>query len=234
MTTPPDPEQGQPNPGPYSPAPGSYGTGYGGVRYPYPGDQGPTPPGGPSPSTGYPYNPHNPYGGYGGHGADQYPAGLDHTTPPAAPRPAALVAGLVLMILAALPFLLFGALFLLLPFDASTIPPELLDNPQVAAAGVTPEALVSLLRTAGGILLALSLLYIGFAVLAFTGRSWARILVTVMTTGFSVMLLLGMASGGAADVASAVLILLPIVLSVGGLTLFFLGSSNRYFATRSG
>lgn len=226
MTTPPDPEQGQPNPGPYSPAPGSYGTGYGGVRYPYPGDQGSTPP-----ATGYPYNPYNPYGGSG---TDQYPAGLDQTTPPAAPRPAALVAGLVLMILAALPFLFFGALFLLLPFDASTIPPELLDNPQVAAAGVTPEALVSLLRTAGGILLALSLLYIGFAVLAFTGRSWARILVTVMTTGFSVMLLLGLASGGAADVASAVLILLPIVLSVGGLTLFFLGSSNRYFATRSG
>lgn len=226
MTTPPDPEQGQPNPGPYSPAPGSYGTGYGGVRYPYPGDQGPT-----SPATGYPYNPYNPYGGSG---TDQYPAGLDQTTPPPAPRPAALVAGLVLMILAALPFLFFGALFLLLPFDASTIPPELLDNPQVAAAGVTPEALVSLLRTAGAILLALSLLYIGFAVLAFTGRSWARILVTVMTTGFSVMLLLGLASGGAADVASAVLILLPIVLSVGGLTLFFLGSSNRYFATRSG
>lgn len=227
MTTPPDPEKGQPNPGPYGPPPGSYGTGYGGAQYPYPGDQGPTPPGGPSPSTGYPYNPYNPYG------ENRYPAGLDDKTPPPPVRPGAMVVGLVLMILAALPFLAFGALFLVVPFDADTIPPELLNNPQLADAGITPELLVSALRTAGGILLVLSLIYVVFAVIAFTGRNWARILVAVMTAGFSLVLLLGLAGGGATDVISVVIILLPVLLSVGGVTLFFLAPSNRYFATRS-
>lgn len=227
MTTPPDPQQGQPNPGPYGPPPGSYGTGYGGVQYPYPGEEAQQPYGQQPQAGAYPYNP------YSSPGGDRYPAGLDDKTPPPPARPGAMVVGLVLMILAALPFVAFGALFLAVPFDADTIPPELLNNPQLADAGITPELFVSALRTAGGILLVLSLIYVVFAVIAFTGRNWARILVAVMTAGFSLVLLLGLAGGGATDVISVVIILLPVLLSVGGVTLFFLAPSNRYFATRS-
>ena len=249
VTTPPDPQQGQPPPG-QQPAP--YGTGYGGVQYPHPdgaGQQPAAPYGtgyggaqypnaGPNPEQGrpsygqpaygqqpppggYPYQPYSPYGG---------PAGMGEKVVPAE-RPGIMVLGLVLKILAALPFLAFGVLFLLAPLDDTTIPPELLDNPQLAAAGVTVETLVSFVRVAGGIFVVLALLYIVFAVLAFTGRNWARILVTVMTVGFTAFLLLGLAGGvSAADLPSLLILLALIVLPVAGVVILFLPASNAYFS----
>ena len=38
-----------------------------------------------------------------------------------------------------------------------------------------------------------------FAVLAFRGRNWARVLVTVMTVGFALLLLSGLVAGTAGD-----------------------------------
>jgi hypothetical protein len=219
----------------------AYGTGYGGVQYPYPEGQAPAgqsypgqgQPGQPYPGQqgqqGYPYNPYGqtPYGQspYGG-----YPAGLDDRGSAPARRPGILVLGLVLQILAALPFLVFGAIVLAVPLDAATIPPEVLDNPDLAAAGVTVETLLSLVRVFGGIFVGLSLIYIVFAVVAFTGRNWARILVTVMTVGFSLFLLFAAFTGGAADPASAGILLLPVLLAVLGVVILFLPASNAWFS----
>jgi hypothetical protein len=250
VTTPPDPQQGQPAPGQ---PPASYGTGYGGAKYPNPA--GSTPPGpgagpgqpsygtgyggvqypntGPAPDQaqqpygqqpygGYPYNPYSPYGS---------PAGLGSKDVPPAERPAIMVVGLVLTILAALPFLAFGVLFLLAPLDSATLPAEVLDNPQLVEAGVTIETIVGIVRAAGGIFVVLALLYIVFSVLAFTGRNWARILVTVMTVGFTAFLLLGLTGGvAAADPASLVILVALIVLPVAGVVILFLPQSNAYFS----
>jgi hypothetical protein len=248
VSTPPDPQQGQPYPSqgqPYpqqgQPYPGQqpqgtppppYGTGYGGTQYPYPGDQGLAP--GQQPQ-GYPYNPYgqspygqSPYGQspYGG----GYPAGLDDKATARADRPGIMVLGLVLMILAALPFLAFGVLFLVVPLDSTTIPPEVFNNPQLAEAGVTAETLISILRVFGGVFVVLALLYIVFAVLAFLGRNWSRILVTVMTVGFSLFLLLGAVSGGAADATSIAILLAPVVLALAGVAIMFTPPARQYFA----
>ena len=243
VSTPPDPQQGQPYPQqgqPYPPQgqpypgqqpqgtpPPPYGTGYGGTQYPYPGDQGLAP--GQQPQ-GYPYNPYgqSPYGQspYGG----GYPAGLDDKATARAARPAIMVLGLVLMILAALPFLAFGVLFLVVPLDSTTIPPEVFNNPQLAEAGVTAETLVSILRVFGGVFVVLALLYIVFAVLAFLGRNWSRILVTVMTVGFSLFLLLGAVGGGAADATSLAILLAPVVLALAGVVILFTPPARQYFA----
>lgn len=230
VSTPPDPQQGRPYPGQQPQgAPPPYGTGYGGTQYPYPGDQGLAP--GQQPQ-GYPYNPYaqpTPYGQspYGG----GYPAGLDAKAAAPATRPGIMVLGLVLMILAALPFLAFGVLFLVVPLDTSLIPPELLDAPELAQAGITAESLLSFVRIIGGVFAVLALLYILFAVLAFLGRNWSRILVTVMTVGFSLFLLLGAVSGGAADAASIAILLTPIVLAVAGVAILFVPAARQYFAT---
>lgn len=229
VSTPPDPQQGQPYPGQQPQGtPPPYGTGYGGTQYPYPGDQGLEP--GQQPQ-GYPYNPYaqpTPYG-QSPYGGGQYPAGLDKAAAPAV-RPGIMVLGLVLMILAALPFLAFGVLFLVVPLDSTTIPPEVFNNPQLAEAGVTAETLISILRVFGGVFVVLALLYITFAILAFLGRNWSRILVTVMTVGFSLFLLLGAVSGGAADAASIVILLTPVVLAAAGVAILFVPAARQYFA----
>lgn len=230
MSTPPDPQQGQPYPGQQPQGtPQPYGTGYGGAQYPYAGDQGLGP--GQQPQ-GYPYNPYaqpSPYG-QSPYGGGQYPAGLDDKAAGPAVRPGIMVLGLVLMILAALPFLAFGVLFLVVPLDTSLIPPEVLDAPELARSGLTAETLLSFVRILGGIFAVLALLYILFAALAFAGRNWSRILVTVMTVGFSLFLLLGAVSGGAADAASAGILLAPVVLGVAGVVILFLSASNRFFS----
>lgn len=225
MSTPPDPQQqGQPYPGQQPQQP--YGTGYGGAQYPYPGDQGLAP--GQQPQ-GYPYNPYAQPSPYGQSPYGSGPAGLDKVAAPVV-RPGIMVLGLVLMILAALPFLAFGVLFLVVPLDTSLIPPELLNTPELAEANITAETLLSFVRIGGGILAVLAALHILFAALAFAGRNWSRILVTVMTVGFSVFLVLGAVGGGAADPASAGILLAPVLLGVGGVVTMFLAPSNRFFA----
>ncbi len=236
MTTPPDPK-GQPHPV-QQPAP--YGTGYGGARYPHPG--GDQPPYGQQPAYGQPVYGQPAHGQqpYGQQPPGEYPyspygtgpAGLGGPDGAPARRPAIMVLALVLKILAMLPFLAAGVLFLLLPLDAATLPPGLVDNAQLAEAGITTETLVSFVRIIGGVFLALALLYVLFAALAFTGRNWARILVTVMTVGFVAFLLLGLTGGvNAADPATLAFLLGLIILPVAGVVILFLPPSNRYFSS---
>lgn len=208
-----------------------YGTGYGGARYPLPPDGGQSAHGG-----GYPYGgPGGPPqgGGYSPYGPyTPPPAGLDK---PAAPprRPGVMTVGLVLQVLASLPFLAFGLLFLLVPLGPDILPPEVLDNPQLRDAGVTDvNLLVQALRLMGGVLAALAVIYVVLLVVGFTGRNWARILVAVMTAGFTVFLLLGVTSAAATDPLGAVVLLAPVVLAVAGLVTWFLPAANQWYARR--
>lgn len=203
-----------------------YATGYGGARYPLP-EGAPQPPA-PSTPTGPGDRPPAQYSPYGPYSPP--PAGLQAGDPERPARPGLMVLGLVLLVLAALPFLVFGVVFLV---GSDLIPPNILDNPQLRDAGVTDiGVLVAAIRLLGGVFTVLALLYVLFAVLAFTGRNWARILVAVMTAGFSAVLLLGLVSGAGADPASAATLLVPVLLAVGGLVTWFVPQANRWYAAR--
>lgn len=208
-----------------------YGTGYGGARYPLPEGGQQQPPAAQQPGgyaqPGGPYAAYSPYGPY-----TPPPAGLDEQVERPA-RPGVVVLGLVLLVLAALPFLAFGLLFLLVPLGPDVLPPTILDNPQLRDAGVTDVGvLVSAVRFLGGLFTVLAVVYVVFAVVAFTGRNWARILVAVMSAGFSAFLLLGLVSAGAADPLGGLLLLVPVLLAVGGVVTWFLPQANRWYNAR--
>jgi len=233
MTTPPGPDEPR------------YATGYGGARYPlppegapgspvpqqYPGAQ-PYPTGQQYPSGqqdqlagGYPYGQqYSPYG--------PPPAGTGGDAAPAR-RPGSVVLGLVLMALAALPFLAFGLLFLLAPLGPGLFPADVLATPGLAEAGITSvDQLFGLLRAGGAVLTGLAVVYLVIAVIGFLGRNWARILTAVMTGGFAVLLLLVVLSAIAVDPLSAMFLLVPLVLSVAGIILWFVPRASRWYASR--
>jgi hypothetical protein len=139
-----------------------------------------------------------------------------------------MVLGLVLMILAALPFLLGGVLGLA-TVTASDIPPEVLTNPSIVRAGGTPELVLQALRVLLGLMVAAALGYLLFAVMAFRGRNWARILLTVLTAGFVLLLIAGVAGGGTSGGVLGFALFL-IVAVVGGVVILFLPDANRYFS----
>lgn len=213
MTTPQDP--GQPPYNPYG-QPGSYRAGQQPGQYssaPLPGQY---PPPGQEP-YGY-----SPYG-------NPYPAGLEQAHRPTASRPGIMVLGLVLMVLASLPFLFGGVVGLVAPFTTADIPAGVVDDPQLVAAGATPELLISAVRVVAGILVAAALIYLLFAILAFRGRNWARILVTVLSVGF-VLLLIASLVGGTTTGALLGFVAFVVVALVGGVVILFLPASGRFFA----
>lgn len=219
VSTPPGPQQPDPSAG--QPYHGPYGTGYGGAQYgtPPPGQQsGQRQYGAPAqPYADYPYSPY---------GSAPFPAGLDGTSTAPVARPGIMILALVLMILSAVPFLVFGALFLMLPIAVTDVPPAFVTEIQRIDPNLAVEDFILGLRVIAGVALALAVPYVTFAVFAFLGHNWARILVTVMTAGFAVTLVL--LTGGALD---ALLVSLPvIVLSVAGAVLLFVPPSARYFS----
>ena len=148
-------------------------------------------------------------------------------------RPGLMVLSLVLLALSALPFLAGGLVFLVVPIEVQEIVdlrPTIDPSGQLAAAGITPEQILSIIRAAGGIVAALAAVFVLFAVLAFTGRNWARILVTVLTVGFALLLLAGVVQGaGAGGSGLSIAVLLA---SVAGVVLMFVPASQQYFARR--
>lgn len=217
MTTPQDP--GQPQYNPYG-QPGSYRAGQEPGNYsssPLPGQY---PPEQQAPAQ-QPYG-YSPYG-------SPYPAGLENVQAAPPKRPGVMVLGLVLMILASVPFLFGGLVGLFAPLDASTLPAGVLDDPQLVAAGATPELVISLVRVVAGVLLFFGLIYLLFAVLTFRGRNWARILVTVLSVGFVLLLaaslVTGTTSGGILGFVAFV-----VVAVVGSVVVLFLPDSNRFFS----
>lgn len=235
MTTPPDPQRQrqQPDEGPYAPG------GYGGRQPPYPGQYGGQPyPGQPGPypdpgqhgrayngqgTTAYPYNPYAPQFP----AATQFPAGLDDVGPQPARRPGVMSLSLVLLILSALPYLGIGLLALIGAGGVrAALPPD-----QVAQfQGAFGIDIVTVLLVLGAVFTPIALAYIIFAILAFQGRNWARIAITVMTVGFLIVGVLGVAGGGVVDVVSFLVVFGPTLLAIIGTILLFLPDSSRFFA----
>jgi hypothetical protein len=173
--------------------------------------------------TGYAYNP---YGAY--------PASTGPAVEPPPSRPGLLVLALVLQIVAALPFLFFGVAFLVVPLNGSALTStltQLQNDPRFAGTDITPDLLLSLVRTLGVILLVAALAYLLLAVLSFAGRNWARILVAVVSAGF-VLALVGLlvAAGGAADTLLVFAVL--IVLLVASVVIAFLPAANAWYTHR--
>lgn len=172
-------------------------------------------------STPDPYA-YTPYG-------NPYPAPTGHG--PTVRRPRLLVVAPLLMFLAALPFLFFGALFLLAPVD--TVAQELLASPRMQQAGATAELVVLAIRIVGGGVLAFAVLYLVFGFLAFAGRNWARIATAVLTAGFALLLLAGLvAGGGAIDTITVGGGLLVLIL--GAVAILFSPGANAWYTARRG
>jgi hypothetical protein len=199
------------------------------------------------PPGGYNNPPYSPYGnqpygsaeGQGGYAYSPYgtpapyPAGLEDGGSADNPRPGVMVGALILLILSALPFLIVGAL-MAFAIGTNVLPPEILNDPRFAEAGLTPDLVVSAVRLGGGVMTVVALLYLLFAVLAFRGRNWARVMVTVMTIGFALLLLSGLVTGASGDAGSLGFLLAVVALCVGGTVLMYLPASTRFFANQKG
>jgi hypothetical protein len=207
-------QQGQPQYG----QPQQYGQ-YGGQPGQYGQPQPYNPYGQPGQYAGTPFS-----GSFGGEAA-----GLGPDDDKRVARPGLMVLSLVLLILSSLPFLVIGAVLLTVPLDLSQFPPELDLEEQLQQANLTEEALITALRAGGAVNLALALLYVLFAVLAFMGRGWARIVLTIMTVGFTLVMLGLTLAGGASDAFSLLFALVVVAASVGGTIIMFLPEPSRWF-----
>lgn len=205
----------------------------GGPRYYPPPTSGPASGwsggGGPAPS------PYGDQGGYAYNPYGAYPAGTGGAAEPPAPsRPGLQILALILQIIASLPFLFVGVAFLVVPLNTANLPTELSQlqtDPRFAGTDITPELIVSLVRTIAVIVLVAALVYLLLAVLSFAGRNWARIVLAVVSAGFVLLLLFGLVTGGAT--ADTLLVLgVLLVLIVASVVIAFLPPSNAWYAHR--
>jgi hypothetical protein len=212
-----------------------------GPDQPYPGQGYQGDPGRPSVPTPYddptagptapPYV-YNPYGNVSY--PETYPAppaGLgpgDGVEP--ARRPGSVTLALVLLVVSVLPYLLVGFLAVAAAGTVeSAMPPDQLA--QLQQVGVDVEQVV---RATGVLLLGVALIYLVLAVLAFTGRRWARALLAAMTAGFVLMAFASVAAassqGLAIDGGSLLVIGGPALLAVVGVALMFGAAARAWFA----
>jgi hypothetical protein len=145
-------------------------------------------------------------------------------------RPGIMVLSLVLLVLSTLPFLFFGVVLLAVPADSGALK-TLLDGIG-QPAGATADQLVTIIRIVGGVFTGVAVIYILFAALAFAGRGWARIVTTVLTALFVVLLILGVVRGGGGDVTSLGLVLVIGALAVVGTLLLYQPKARDYYAAR--
>lgn len=235
--------QGQPDGGQVAPQPGAphqYPPG----QYPQQGPYGQPgaypPPGQYGPQQGQygQYQPPahgQPYGDRGGYvyspyGSQPYPAGTAGELEKPAARPGTMILALVLIIISAIPFLLAAIVPAMLPADPGTLPPDV--QAQLDQLGYTYADLLSLFRVLAVVMAAIALLYILFAALAFRGMGWARVVMTIMTVGFAVLLLYSAFGPVGGNSTTVVFALVVLVLSVGGTALFFTPDAARYYAGR--
>lgn len=195
-----------------------------------PGAYGPTPYDDPGDRADPPYV-YNPYANVSY--PSTYPAppaglGTDDRVP--ARRPGSMHAALALLLVATVPYLLGGVLAVLgAGSAASAVPPEQLA--ELERLGVNLEQLV---RSAGLVVLAVAFVFALLAILAWTGRGWARALVTAMTTGFVLMVFVFIAAASAqgvpVDGASLVVLAGPVVLAAIGVVLMFGSAAREWFS----
>ena len=192
---------------------------------------GPGPYDRPGPGPSDPPYVYNPYGNVSYPSSYPVPpAGLGPDDPgPVARRPGPVNVALVLLLVSAMPYVFVGFLALA-GADAAIagLPAEQLA--QLRDLGVDPA---QVLRAGGTVLLVIALVFVLLAVLAWTGRRWARALLAAATAGF-VLLLVGsfVLAGGQglpADGASLLVGLLPVVLAVVGVVLMFGAAARPWF-----
>jgi hypothetical protein len=138
-----------------------------------------------------------------------------------------MVGALVLLVLSALPFVVFGVLGLFVQISEQMFPPELGLDAMLTQYNVSFDQFLQAVRLLLALVAVLALVYIGIAVAAFAGRSWGRVAVTALTVLFCGFLLLNIGGG-----ASSLVILVPVVLALGGVVLMFVRPSAEWFAAR--
>jgi hypothetical protein len=158
------------------------------------------------------------------------PAGLGPDDGLPVRRPGTVHAALVLMILSTLPYLLLGLIAVLgAPSAAAALPPD--DVAQLQELGIDLEQLV---RATGIVLIVVAVIFVLLALLAWTGRRWARGLAAAMTAGFVLMVVASVGAaasqGTAVDAASLVLIVAPVTLAIIAVVLLFGARAREWFS----
>ena len=229
---PPD-EPGRPNPAarpPHGWHPVSESPGYEGQQAGQPPSARPPYEGGATPEE--PPYVYNPYGNFPYPASYPTPAGLGSEPEPPPRRPGTLHLALLLVVVAALPYLFVGLVAVALADRAaSALPPE--DLAQLQQLGVD---IAQVMRATGLVILAVALVFVLLGVLAWTGRRWARALLAAFTAGFVLMVaaaVLGAGSQGLGlDAGSLLILVVPLVLALAALGLMFGGAARDWFARR--
>lgn len=168
-------------------------------------------------STGNPY-PYTPYA----------QAPVPAAPPQPARRPGTVVGGYVLLLLAALPFLVLGVLGAFVTITRDMFPAELGLDALLTQYNVGFDQFVQALHLLMALMAVLALVYVALASAAFAGRRWGRIAVTVLTALFDLFLLLNIGGGGAAGLVFVA----PLLVSVAGVVLLHVRPSAAWFAAR--
>ena len=235
------PPQGYPAPPGYPPPPAGYppqpGPPPGYPPAPQPPPRPPQRPGQPA-TGGVPAQPSAPPGYEPVDPGSQYPypytGGFSAVTHESdAKRPGTMQLALVLLVFSVLPGIVLGALglvaLIVAPNGASI---QAAVDGLASQYGTSAELAVTIARIAAGTVIVLGLLFLLVSVLAWRGRNWARVLVTVMTGLFAAVVVLGLAGGGSAQGGLAVVIVVT-VLAVGGVVLLYLPRSAAYYKAKA-
>jgi hypothetical protein len=160
------------------------------------------------------------------------PAGLGGDDPaPPARRPGVVHLALLLLVVAALPYLLIGLFGATAAGDlTSAVPPGQLPP---LAPGVD---LAQVVRAAALVMLGVAVVYLLLAVLAWTGRGWARALLAATTAGFALMVAASVAAASSQglpmDGAGLLVLAFPVVLAAVGVALLFGPAARAWFGRR--
>jgi hypothetical protein len=216
---------------------------------PYPAGPQPSQPSGTSPYGATPHDtpPHDtrPYGTpgdppyvYNPYAQLSYPTsypapaglGTDQGVGRPVRRPGSLHLALVLLVLSALPYLLFGLVATLVADSAAAALPAD-DLAQLQAMGIDVAQVV---RTVGLVMLAVAAVFVLLAVLAWSGRRWARALAAAMVVGFVLMVVASVLAAGAqgvgVDPASLLVLGVPVALALVGVALMFGSGAREWFS----
>lgn len=196
---------------------------------PYP--QGWTPGAAPAPDPQQPADPAAPQWNTSGEsGWGGPPAGLGQSPSARASRPRQVVTGLILLLAAALPFVLMGVAAMVTPIDESVLDQAGIARGEFEAmmsqAGMTFDQVAQMIRVMGGVFLVLALIYAALAVVAFLGRGGARLALAVLTGVYGLPLLLMMAP------TLPIFAVLVMAVAATGVVLLYSRPAKEWYAAR--
>ncbi|MBP2365657.1 hypothetical protein [Pseudonocardia parietis] len=166
----------------------------------------------------------------GGGGWGNPPAGLGQTPAAKAPRPRQLVTALIMLLAAALPFVLMGVAAMVTPVDESMLEqagiPRAEYEAMMTQAGMTFDQLAQMVRVMGAVFLVLALIYAALAVVAFLGAGGARLALAVLTGVYGLPLLLMMAP------TLPLFGVLVVAVAAAGVVLLYSRPAKEWYAAR--